>query len=65
MGLTTTLVMKSIWKILSEMFWLIRIDNSHYRLISKLGKEMQGKEHKRGKEHTKMSTITKFGCEML
>jgi hypothetical protein len=29
------------------------IDNSHYRLILKLGK------------HTKISKIAKFGCEML
>jgi hypothetical protein len=40
------------------------IDNSHYRLILKLGKEMQINHHS-SKEHTKMSKIAKFGCEML
>ena len=40
------------------------IDNSHYRLISKLGKEMQINHHSK-KEHTKISKIAKFGCEML
>jgi hypothetical protein len=40
------------------------IDNSHYRLISKLGKEMQINHHSY-KEHTKISKIAKFGREML
>jgi hypothetical protein len=40
------------------------IDNSHYRLILKLGKEMQINHHSY-KEHTKISEIAKFGCEML
>ena len=34
------------------------IDDSHYRLILKLGKEMQINHHK---EHTKISKIAKFG----
>jgi hypothetical protein len=37
-----------------------RIDNSHYRLIFDLGKKVYS-----WKEHTKMSKIAKFGCEML
>jgi hypothetical protein len=41
-----------------------QIDNCHYRLILKLGKEMQINHHSK-KEHTKMSKIAKFGCEML
>jgi hypothetical protein len=40
------------------------IDNSHYRLILKLGKEMQINHHKRA-YCTKISKIAKFGCEML
>jgi hypothetical protein len=40
------------------------IDDSHYRLILKLGKEMQINHHSL-KEHTEISKITKFGCEML
>ena len=40
------------------------IDNSHYRLILKLGKEMQINYYSK-KEHTKISKIEKFGCEML
>jgi hypothetical protein len=40
------------------------IDNFHYRLILKLGKEMQINHHS-WKEHTKISKITKFGREML
>ena len=40
------------------------IDNSHYRLILKLDKEMQINHHSK-KEHTKISKIAKFGCEML
>ena len=40
------------------------IDNSHYRLILKLGKEMQINHYSK-KEHTKISKIAKFGCEML
>jgi hypothetical protein len=42
----------------------VPIDNSHYRLILKLGKEMQINHHSK-KEHTKISKIAKFGCEML
>jgi hypothetical protein len=40
------------------------IDNSHYRLILKLGKEMWINHHSYI-EHTKISKIAKFGCEML
>jgi hypothetical protein len=40
------------------------IDDSHYRLILKLGKEMQITHHS-SKEHTKISKIATFGCEML
>jgi hypothetical protein len=36
----------------------------HYRLILKLGKEMQINHYSK-KEHTKISKIAKFGCEML
>jgi hypothetical protein len=44
----------------------VLIDNSHYRLILKLG--MQGDANKSPQlewAYTKMSKIAKFGCEML
>ena len=47
-----------------DICYYYTIDNSHYRLILKLGKEMQINHHS-WKQHTKMSKIAKFGCEML
>jgi 5-hydroxyisourate hydrolase-like protein (transthyretin family) len=46
--------------VIIDIRFMVTIDNSHYRVFFILSQKVYSR-----KEHTKMSKITKLGCEML